>query len=141
MRKLNTNAGPAVFNFNGGTLEHSLAGGNSQANNLMMDIDDVNFLSGGAIIDTAGNSAWLTNTLDGPGGLTKKGDGTLQLATSSSTVGVSNTFDGPVNVEGGTLIFAHPEGLGDNNNTVTVFSNATLFGNQSISGGTFCSIR
>ncbi len=51
-----------------------------------------------ALIDTNGNSVTFASPLSGPGGLTKTGSGTLNLANSV------NSFAGNIVVSGGTLV-------------------------------------
>ncbi len=129
--------GTSFFNFNGGTLKasgsrnapwDSFFGGNP---NYLADgrsFTAAYVQAGGAIIDTAGfdnyfGQALLTGTNITDGGLTKNGNGQLEI-------GGANTFTGPVVVNGGTL-YANA-GSGPNNrsfsfaSSITVNSNATL---------------
>jgi autotransporter-associated beta strand protein len=88
------NGGNGSFYFNGGTLHASGA-----SPNLMHNLNVGAYLSaGGAIIDSAGFDATISQSLadNGGGGLTKIGGGTLTLS------GV-NTYTGPTHVSAGTL--------------------------------------
>ena len=129
--------GTSIFNFNGGTLK---ASGSLNVPWGAFFGGDPNYLAdgrsftaayvqaGGAIIDTAGfdnyiGQALLTGTNITDGGLTKNGNGQLEM-------GAANTFTGPVVVNGGRL-YAN-KGNGPNNanfsfaSSITVNSNATL---------------
>ena len=127
--------GTSIFNFNGGTLKASASfnvpwgaffGGfpdNSDNRSLTAYVQ-----AGGAIIDTAGFDNYigqplLTGTNITDGGLTKNGNGQLEMD------GV-NTFTGPVVVNGGTL-YANIGSAPNNRDfsfvsSITVNSNATL---------------
>ena len=63
------------------------------------------------------------NSIGGPGGFTLNGTGVMRLNGS-------NTYQGPTNVAGGTLVVDGSLGLG----SVTVASSATLMGSGSIGG-------
>ena len=141
----NNGIGTSIFNFNGGTLKarasynapwFAFFGGfpdNSDGRSLTAAYVQ----AGGAIIDTAGfdnyiGQALLTGTNITDGGLTKNGNGQLEI-------GNTNSFTGPVVVNGGTLYTSM--GGAPNNRTfsfcsgITVNSNATLRANsQSLFG-------
>lgn len=84
--------GFSTVNFNGGLLK---AGAGANAS-FVGPIDFANILSGGAFIDTSGQSLSVTAGLSGSGGLTKQGTGTLTLS------GV-NSYAGNTTVSAGTL--------------------------------------
>lgn len=89
----------STFNFNGGTLR---ATANSAT--FMQGLTAVNVKDGGAIIDTDGRDITIAQALQLAAGataapLTKNGAGTLTLSGT-------NTFVGPVTVNGGTLVLA-----------------------------------
>jgi len=128
--------GPSIFNFNGGTLKAQGAYnvpwgaffGGFPDNSDGRSFTAAYVQAGGAIIDTAGfdnyiGQALLTGTNITDGGLTKNGNGQLEI-------GNTNTFTGPVVVNGGTL-YANSGGAPNNRcfsfcSGITVNSNATL---------------
>jgi len=75
----------------GGSAIHATA---NWASSLRMELSGVN---GNTVIDTSSRTVTLSGALQGAGGLIKTGLGTLNLN------GVTNTFTGPLVVEGGTL--------------------------------------
>ncbi len=96
-------SGTRIFNFNGGTLRPGLS--NPTFINLGAGNTRVNVRNGGAIINTDGKDATIVDLLHHSdiaedaavdGGLTKQGAGTLAISSAS-------TFNGPLNVSGGTL--------------------------------------
>ncbi|RYD21047.1 MAG: hypothetical protein EOP88_12830, partial [Verrucomicrobiaceae bacterium] len=87
--------GSSAFNFNGGLLKANTGA----STNFMSGLDSATVKSGGAFIDTNGQSIAITqNLLDGSGGggLTKSGSGTLLLNST-------NTYTGATNVAAGIL--------------------------------------
>jgi autotransporter-associated beta strand protein len=103
----NGNNGDGFLNFNGGTLQ-------AAANNpdFISGLTSVEINSGGAVIDSQGYNIAISQELEGSGGLTKTGSGTLILTRNyytgttfiSSGTLAANTFAGPVTVaSGGTL--------------------------------------
>jgi autotransporter-associated beta strand protein len=102
-----------IFNFNGGRL---LARKPIGAN-FMFNLQSINVQSGGAVIDSDTNSIAITQPLldaGGGGGLTKLGNGTLQLngantytgttLVSAGALGGSGTIVGPVKVAAGAKL-------------------------------------
>jgi autotransporter-associated beta strand protein len=88
-----TNA-TGVFNFNGGTLR-------VRDNNAdLVRADTVEIKSGGAIIDTAGNEAWITQGMSGAGGLTKIGSGVLRLKGANTYAGTTSANQGLTFIDG-----------------------------------------
>lgn len=119
-------AGTLDIVLNGGTLR---AAATSLTDFLRSSITSVTVAGGGVTFDTNGRS--ITANVDlvggsGTGGVAKIGAGELTLA------GSSNTYTGPTNVDGGTLLVTG--GLGAT--TVSVAAGATLGGSGSISGPT-----
>ncbi len=104
--------GATNFNFNGGTLK---AGANQA--NFMAGLDAATVQGGGAFIDTNGfNIAIAQALVDGGGGLTKLGAGTLTLSGANSYTGLST-------VNAGTLVLTtNAIGGGD----ITVADGAAL---------------
>ena len=92
------NGGNGVFNFNGGTL-HANAG----AATLLYGVNGgVTVQSGGANINTEGNNVTISQPLlNGGGGLTKLGSGTLNLSGNLY-------YSGPTTVSNGTLMITAP---------------------------------
>ena len=89
-------SGSGTFNFNGGTLK----AGPSASSTFMSYLSTVNVLTGGAVIDTAGNNISIVNVLNGSGGdggLVKQGAGTLTLSP------YGNNYTGSTVVNGGKL--------------------------------------
>jgi autotransporter-associated beta strand protein len=92
-RVYTTNA--STLNLNGGTLQATASGATWLGTGIT-----VNVQSGGAIIDTqADNVTVLTALLNGGGGLTKNGAGTLTLSGL-------NTYAGDTTVSAGELLLA-----------------------------------
>jgi autotransporter-associated beta strand protein len=88
-------SGTGVFAFNGGTLR--AAGDNAS---FIKGLTAAVVKGGGAFIDTAGHNVTIAqNLLDGGGGLTKNGAGTLTLSAATA-------YSGGTTINGGTLIAA-----------------------------------
>jgi outer membrane autotransporter protein len=85
--------GTAKINFDGGVLR-------ATADNAYFLLDftasEIDIKAGGAFIDTNGNSVGITQALQGVGGLTKQGAGTLTLSGAT-------TYAGATVIEAGTL--------------------------------------
>ncbi len=105
--------GTSAFNFNGGQL---LAGPNAQAD-FMTGITAASVLANGAKIDTSSNNISIAQSLldgGGNGGLTKTGNGTLNLngantytgttTVSAGTLGGSGSLAGPVVISAGATL-------------------------------------
>ena len=105
--------GNSLVNFNGGILK-AAAGANPA---FLSGLDSVNILSGGAVIDTNGQSLAVAQNLSGSGGLTKSGAGVLTLSGT-------NTYTGPTTVNGGTLSVS--SAYFANAATITIASGAVL---------------
>ena len=82
--------GSATFNFGGGTLQVSTA----LSTSLPMTLTGI---GGNANVDTAGHEVAISGQLSGPGGLNKRGAGTLALLAN-------NTYTGNTIVSEGTLL-------------------------------------
>jgi autotransporter-associated beta strand protein len=132
LRTLNvvsSSAANSTMNFNGGLLV-------SIANNtaFMTNVAQVNIRNGGMVVDTTNFIVTISSTLQHSslggdnavdGGLTKIGNGTLNLT------GFSSSYTGPTTIMGGTANFS--AGSIANLNSVTV-NNATL--GVALAGGT-----
>ncbi|HET6249008.1 MAG TPA: autotransporter-associated beta strand repeat-containing protein [Tepidisphaeraceae bacterium] len=124
-RNIVNGAGSSTFNFNGGTLQAAANGtilgfGNYSDPNGGF-LAQANIQSGGAILDSNGFIANITQPLldgGGGGGVTKIGTGTLVLD------GVASTYTGGTTVSAGTLKASG--NLGAASSPVSVASGATL---------------
>ncbi len=105
--------GLSNLNFNGGLLK---AGTGANAT-FIGPIDTATILSGGAFIDTSGQTLSVTANLVGSGGLTKSGTGTLTLSGGHS-------YSGNTMVSAGTLSLSTAS-LGDSS-IVNIAAGATL---------------
>jgi fibronectin-binding autotransporter adhesin len=94
-RQISTTAGvggASTFAFNGGTL---VAIGSNAT--FMQGLSTATVNTGGAFIDTAGNTVTISqNLLNGGGGLTKHGAGTLVLAGTNTYVGATTVQEGTI---------------------------------------------
>jgi fibronectin-binding autotransporter adhesin len=124
----------ATFNFNGGTLKAKASSPTffKGSGDLQPVVTTVNVQGGGAIIDTDGFNDTILDpllhdaTLPGPdGGLTKLGLGTLTLAGL-------NTYNGPTNVNNGTMKVSG--GLGPTAAKVNANGTLQLNGTQDAAG-------
>lgn len=126
--------GLGTFNMNGGTIK-----ARSSNANFMHDLDAANVLGGGVTVDTDTNTIGIAQALlDGGtgGGLTKTGNGTLNLngvstytgttLVSAGTLGGNGTIAGPVSVaSGATLAPGTSIGKLTVNNTVSLAAGST----------------
>lgn len=97
----NLGAAGNVLDLNGGTLLYTGADAD-----LTSAIRDVRTTAAGSTISVAAAATTLTisDVIDGAGGLTKSGDGTLVLSAA-------NTYSGATTVSGGTLRLGHADAL------------------------------
>ncbi len=108
---LATAANSSELTLNGGTLALSGLGnyGTTSLDNYLRGLNDLYVDQGGAVIDTLGNSAAITQALQRAGsttgGLTKRGTGSLTLTGACAYVGTTA-------VEEGTLRFASTAATG-----------------------------
>lgn len=127
LRQGGTSDTASTINLNGGTLK---ALSNQTSTGLFSVLSGsgtmaVNVLAGGAIIDSNGFNVKIGNVLNGAGGLTKSGTGSLELTQD-------NGFTGAAAVNAGTLLLS---GTADINGTsgVTVAAGATFTNSSSVS--------
>ena len=92
-------------------VDASSGGAFTSSGNTMLTVNGGNLSIGGA------SDTLLSGSYEGTGGLLKTGTGVL-------TLGASNSFDGDVLVDGGTLVIGQGDTLGGN--AVTVTNGATL---------------
>jgi autotransporter-associated beta strand protein len=127
------NTATAILNLNGGVLK-AAAGTASLINSLT----SANVQTGGAIIDTNGLTVSISQPLihdaalaTADGGLTKRGAGQLTLAGN-------NTYNGPTNLNAGTLIMNSSTGGGalNVNAGALVTSTSSAFGAISLADST-----
>ncbi|MFP1683299.1 autotransporter domain-containing protein [Alloalcanivorax sp. C16-1] len=90
-------AGTGAFYFNGGRL---LAASDQDRLFLNFNDGDVVIQAGGAIIDSNGHDLTINTGLDGDGGLTKDGAGTLTLNGDNGFTGASRVDNGALIVNG-----------------------------------------
>ncbi|MBB5350479.1 autotransporter-associated beta strand protein [Haloferula luteola] len=121
---LNTNAidggsGTANLVFNG-TMIHA----NGDRADFLNDFDTGDVQAGGMLIDSGTYTLGSANiTLTGVGGVTKSGDGSLNLATSTNYI----AYEGATVVEGGTLTLpADQFGSPDKTGAITLADGANL---------------
>ncbi|MBO7654917.1 MAG: autotransporter-associated beta strand repeat-containing protein [Kiritimatiellae bacterium] len=99
-------AARAIWNMSGGTVQFVASQTQFVGNYGIMEI---NFAEGtSAIFDTQAHNLTITRgkrvLVQGAGGLTKKGTGTLDLSNAAAY----STFTGPIRVEAGTLFLGRP---------------------------------
>ncbi|HEX2747777.1 MAG TPA: autotransporter-associated beta strand repeat-containing protein [Verrucomicrobiales bacterium] len=117
--------GAVTVNFNGGVLKAAsnqtefFTGGFSAANTEIQ--------VGGLILNSNGFNVATAVGLDGVGGVTKQGAGTLTLTGAS-------TYTGATTVSQGTLLANNATGSATGTGNVTVASGATFGGTGAISG-------
>jgi fibronectin-binding autotransporter adhesin len=109
------NFGSGMITLNGGGLQWAAGNTTDISSRLVLG-------ASGAIFDTGGNTVALGSALTGTGGITKQGDGILNLTAT-------NTYSGPTTVSGGTLAVN-----GSISSNVTVGAAGTLGGNGVITG-------
>lgn len=113
-------AGSAAFYFNGGRL---LAASDQDQLFLNFNDGDVVIQAGGAIIDSNGHDLTVHTGLDGDGGLTKDGAGTLTLNGDNGFTGATRVANGALIVNGRLA-----------GSTVTVNHGALLGGTGTLGG-------
>jgi fibronectin-binding autotransporter adhesin len=137
-------AGVSAFHFNGGTLVAT-----TSTNAFFGGLTTTTVKSGGAIINSGTNIITVTQALldgTGGGGLTKTGNGTLQLngantytgttLVSAGTLGGSGTIAGPVSVASGARLSPGTSiGTLTVNNTLNLAAGSTTFVEVSFDGG------
>jgi fibronectin-binding autotransporter adhesin len=112
----NIGTGGGHINLNGGTLRATA----SQADFISgFEAGDVQLLSGGAVLDTQTFAIGIAAGLQGAGGLTKQGTGTLTLSGA-------NTFTGATTISAGTLVLTGGAALANSGAIVLDASDATL---------------
>lgn len=122
--------GASTFNFNGGILR----AGEGANMNFMSGLDSAVIQSGGAFIDTNGQTVAIAQVLDDGGGdLTKQGDGTLLLNAVNSYFGNTTVTGGALGGSGGvsgalTVNNGAAIAPGDGVGTFTASSGATIAG-------------
>jgi autotransporter-associated beta strand protein len=94
------NLGAGAINFGGGTLQY--ASGNVDD----ISVRTVNFNSGGATLDTSGNTVTFANAVgnNGSGGLTKIGNGILTLSGTNRYAGITVVSQGTLALNTTTYI-------------------------------------
>ena len=139
---LNKNgSGSTTINFNGGTLRPS-----ASTTTFLQGHTAANVLSGGAVIDTNSFDITIAQALlNGGGGLTKSGNGTLTLSGTNSYTGATTVSAGTLLVSGsisGSTVTVNGGTLGGSGGTVgaaTVNSGGTLAPGASIGTLNFAS--
>lgn len=112
--------GVSMLNWNGGVVRAT-----ASSTNFIAGIDTATVLSGGAILDSNGQTVRVAQAFGGIGRFVKTGDGALTLAAS-------NSFAGGILVSAGVLRVATPFATGTG--TVTVTANGTLGGTGRVAG-------
>jgi fibronectin-binding autotransporter adhesin len=126
---LGKTGGTAQFNFNGGVLKATadqaqylsvLDGTTFNPSATALSSAEVEILAGGLTVDSNGFSIGISAALDGVGGLTKTGAGTLTLSGA-------NTYVGLTTISSGTLAV-----IGSVSGSVSISNGATLAGNGTV---------
>lgn len=111
--------GNSSVNFNGGLLK----AGTGATSPFLSNFDSAVIQSGGARIDSNGQSLAVSQVLTGVGGFTKSGTGTVTLSGA-------NTYTGPTTVNAGTLSVS--SAFFANTSAVTIAGGAVLNLNHAI---------
>lgn len=113
----------ATFNFNGGTLR--ARGDNQTYATFMQGLTLASVLVGGAVIDSSNNTITVAQNLETgaspDGGLTKRGTGTLILTGT-------NTWNGAISVQAGTLRCVGQKSFPSNSTIVVTGGTLDLYG-------------
>lgn len=128
--------GASTINFNGGTLKATASNAN-----FLSGLGTANVMAGGAVINCAGNAITIGQSLlNGGGGLTNVGSGTLylngantylgQTTVSAGTLGGVGTLASAVSVASGAAL---APGTAAATGTMTINSNLTLAAGSSTS--------
>jgi autotransporter-associated beta strand protein len=120
--------GSYVFNFNGGVLQTTASTSSYFAVPASPATATLNVASGGAIIDTLGNSVTIQEDLLHSGSTAT--DGGLTLLGGELILSGSNNYNGGTLVDSGTLILASPNALLDG--TSLTVGNASELGGLSL---------
>ena len=96
--------GNSTINFNGGLLK-AASGANTS---FLGGLDLATIQSGGAFIDTSGQSLTIAQNLGGAGGLTKSGTGTLTLSGTNAYTGGTTVSAGTLSVSAAYFADASP---------------------------------
>ena len=86
----------------------------------------VNIANTVGLASAAGSAISLTGAMNGPGGLTKTGDGVMTIAAIPGSTEITKLFTGPTSVEAGRLRFS-PIGAPIQSSSVRVSSGGQLF--------------
>jgi len=121
--------GTSTFNFNGGTLK-AIANPADYYTDFMLGLTAAYVKAGGAVIDSNGfnikiSQPLLTGESSKDGGLTKKGDGQLEIAGEYTYTGDTTVIAGTLSVQRASF---------DDASTITIAAGATL--NLNTSGAT-----
>ncbi|WP_437230948.1 autotransporter-associated beta strand repeat-containing protein [Planctomicrobium sp. SH661] len=101
-------------------------GSTLQANDDLWIKRDIELGRGGGKIDTQRNDVLISGEIDGKGGLTKTGKGTLTLTNNK------NDYHGDTVVEQGTLAISSDKQLGDRHSDLVLKNGSTLQANDDL---------
>ncbi len=124
--------GAASVNFNGGTVKAGQNQGNF-FNGFTPGMSEVQ--TGGLIFHSNGFTATANNIFDGPGGITKIGNGTLALTAANTYAGGTVINTGTLNINADAALGAAAAGVAVNNNSILQAA-ANLTSNRSVTLGT-----
>ena len=98
-KKVEGGTGNATVNFNGGILKARESQGA-----FITNLDVANVQAGGITIDSNGFDLGISQTLSGPGGLTKIGSGVLEFSGTATYTGDTNVAAGTLRLANGTAL-------------------------------------